>query len=63
MMLHCSHCGRDYRIEDFSVKARERYVLLSGHPIRFGAYHRACGWTTLLQNLPVPQRDKIGATN
>lgn len=59
MMLYCAHCKREYPREDFSVKRRESYVLPSGHRLRFGAYHRRCGWTTMLQDLPVGERGKI----
>lgn len=57
MMLLCGKCGRAYPETEFNLRRRTNTVLPTGHPIRFGAYHSRCGFTTMMQNVTVPQRE------
>lgn len=61
MTLRCGHCGREYPASEFNVRRRTNTVLPSGHPIRFGAYHSRCGYTTMMQHVTVPNGGKMAA--
>jgi len=65
MILDCGHCTprtkRQYPDTEFRVRRRTNTVLPSGHALRASAYHSRCGYTTIWQNLPVANRDRMAA--